>query len=434
MFNKLILLYILFIKLSYVIECLETIKESDGQTDLRTKEQTVKANHLSTKRISNLKNDQLSKQTASSHILLVKDRTDLNSENFTSYSEGSRVISKPILVRRIKVEKSDRLFKTGQMKANSNEIDTSLNSKNDAPTNRTAFDSTNDQEMFKLIQKNQTLIHHLVERFNNLTEDRIRLMKRSQRRLIQNLNNFINNQHRNLLIKFNQTKLNHLFDFEKELNKTGETEDKISSVRVINSDPKDQPVNSTEQGIDNGNDTAINKNSNLTIMNSQSKSNYSDCDCDCKGSQTTNSDCDCDCHKTTKFESSTETPLNKSTPEKEQKSWKQIEQQLIVKKSKNFSNRTSLANSIIDLDSKSKQNRTSSKNLKSIFKKGKLMVAPRYSAKQTMQTGGQQVSNTTNQSNYPDPNSLNTILPTCTLLDLFCWFYRYSRFLFIVRY
>ena len=88
---------------------------------------------------------------------------------------------------------------------------------------------------------------------------------------------------------------------------------------------------------------------------------------------------------------------------------------------KNHSINSNALNSTLNLDFRPSQKNA---NLKSVLKKSRL-------AQQNQQPNTQ--NNSTQTTDYLQ-NPLNALLPSCTLLDLFCWIYRYSRFLFVFRY
>ena len=149
------------------------------------------------------------------------------------------------------------------------------------------------------------------------------------------------------------------------------------------------------------------------------------------------------CKQTTKSSAPVEFKTT-TTPSPPPASWKHLlGQRIIVKKTSGVgSEHSSTINSTMDLDINIRPNRFGADrnsssvvgphrnlDLKSILKKSKLL-APRYSAKQTMPN---MPNNTLQQTNYLSQDSLNA-LPACTILDVFCWCYRLTRFLFIVRY
>ena len=387
---------------------------------------------------------------------------------------------------------------------------------------------TNQTEPFP--HKNHTLylLHRLIDKFNNFTETRIKLLKRNQSQLVKSLNDFLSNRHQHFQLKLNQTRLRQMFELEKRTNRTSKTNGKrsVNAQRLLEvlaaEEQPDQPQPTSprsdfhlqseivktkynrynRQGqpqsqkmkkysYSSPNNTMVikvtskdktSKKANKLIRVKSNKTtsrmtshvqpskmskmlsnlpaannsiNSSDAPANQpvqpptaqpanhhRPSNSTEIDCaSCphceDCKQATKQAALVTTEFKSTTPAGPHAplSWKQVlGQRFVVKKSPDgASEHSSTINSTMDILIRPKfgANHNSSAgghpnlNLQSILKKSKLL-GPRHPAKQTM-------PNSTFQTNYLAQDGLTT-LPACTILDVFCWCYRLTRFLFIVRY
>ena len=330
-----------------------------------------------------------------------------------------------------------------------------------------------DLEMFKLIQKNHTLalVHRLINKFNNFTENRMKLLRKNQSRLIQRLGNHINNNYPNYqtLFKFNQTKLRQLFEIEKQVDKTvdhSSLDDRLNGneqsileelVPITDQQTSEQknaryvsPSNSksTNQLIGSRtNDRAIKNEHTPSANESRSASSIGknnslgiDCSTCLKANSDLRPDCDRCNNKTIEVPSIDRTQSAATAPTATRPPGREQRLTLInqLKKTTNHSEHSSVVSSALDVNYRP-NNGEKNLNFKSILKKSRL-IAPRSPGSQSNQYAQQNMPPTNpsqpqQPANYPpNPNALTTTIPTCTLLDMFCWFYRYTRFMFVYTY
>lgn len=363
-----------------------------------------------------------------------------------------------------------------------------------------------DLEMLKWMQRNRTMIlmNRLINKFNSTDKRMIRLLKRNQTRLIEKLTNFLNQtqltnqtQMKAFRKKFNQTNLRQLFEFDKQMNKTldklnhsrrgrmnaitdngdndsklsdktlDQKSDKLSNILMNNITNDDQLVSTTNYSTandlkpihlnattianDKRNSLEINK---CPIKCSKFRPSHSVFNSSIESSKTTDLVCN-HCDETMAISFVNRNPIQ-TTTQSSISSSKQQQRQITNTNQMKVINKDqqSITNMTIDFDLNLRSTNRSNNNLnfKSNLKKSKL-VGSKVLAQQNMQPTNQNQPMPTQTNNQP--NQLNAIFPTCTLLgefrsvfqdemnsifysffflDLFCWCYRYTRFMFVYSY